>query len=472
MKAFSKSFGDLKKQTEELNKSLGGLNNTFKSLDKTLHAQMKNLTNFGKSFQSVNAAIKQSTGLVTQYTKALASMQQTSVRGAGGFNGGPPPRSPRGGAGGSGGGGMQILPAPGGGFVAIPGGQGGGGYRGGAANDNREVPQGGGFNWGMASRIANQVTNIGTRMLDYSQQKNLAPMQVTAQDQSLRGNMIKEQLGGDFSTANALYRYHLENGGRTDEKRKFSGRFEGVADKERAKGVLGSISDIIGGTASGSTGGPVGAIGGALLGGANGIGNQYVNEELGGNKLKEISMNQAGIQAIKDRDPFKGVMMSHIASTADMRLSANRRLGNQAAGAFGQAQGHGMSLGESLGFFQGGADKFGSNVMMGGLGRNALNMQRFGFNRDTMSNLMGGMQGNMAVSGMSNKAGTEQASKMMIEAVSTGVSKGIKDVQTLEALATAVAGASQSAQGFQDTSKLSASLTADRGPRTRQPAAN
>ncbi len=522
-KAAAQSLGDLKKKTDDFNKSVGGLNKSLKSLNvelklkvkdfgaltkeiektgKTFQSQIKDVTAYTKALETLNKALGANTksasrgrGRGATVSNGVATPTAATTAGGLGGNAGGAPSNPIfvtvvGGNGQSNGSG-QMLPLPGGGYqnansrrrnAWINGGTNvaAGNWPGGIPHGSFNIPR---------HQDVKVGANVGKEIANYFQEMKLLPAQNQAGVRGFRGNMMKNMMGGDFSDALALQIMNSEGKSAYD---KFGG-----TKLLGASSFLGGVS----GTAAGVPGGLPGVIGGGL----KGMADASKMSMFGGKDKIEADTMGAGIGAVKEMNPEKMMIFQNLLQNSQAGLAASRRLGGMGVGSAWAGVGAGMGPQESWQYLTQGANQFGAQVMMGGeggskqvatgktiqdpkkiaqwqsyqenmdpaawasmygqavsngsmntpemkaqrtrsrgLGQIGLDFQEKGFDRNVMTGLMGNVQAMGSGDNGSRMAATE---KMFMKAVGEGVSKGITDIQTLEALSTAIAGAAVSRTG-------------------------
>ncbi len=546
-KSAGTSLGDLKKKTDDFNKSVGGLNKTLKSLNVELKLKVKDFSALSKEIEKTGKTFQSQIKDVTAYTKALESLNKAlgantrtaqgrgrgkggasviggvampnaaSTVGGGGFGAGSAPSNPVfvtmvGG----GGVGNQLLPMPGGGFANATGpGRGGrnGGGPGNWINGGNTVNAGnwpGGVGHGQFNLPRYQdmkmTAQMGAGAADFFQSQKLISAQNHAGVKGVRGGMLKNMIGGDFTDVLALTMMNNEGKSSYD---KFGGT------KLLSTGsFLNGASDVLGG----ASGNMVGTLAGAGRGGAN----AWNNSVNGGIENKEANTMLQGIEAVKGMNPIQMQVFQNLMANSSAGLASSRRTGKDA---MWSGVGNGMGPSESWAFHTQGSNQFGGDIMMGsqgkgstrmaptgrtiqdpkkiaqwesyrpnmspdawssmfakevasgkmntpemqsqtvagqhygGLGAAALGYEKKGFDRNLMMQMMGGVATQQSGD---NSTRMEATKKMFAEAMSSGIVKGIKDIQTLEALGTAFAGAIVSKTGghMTGTGQLTDILTA------------
>lgn len=524
LKSFNSSLKDLKKGSDELNKSFSLLNKSFADMGKSLKDIGKGLGSFKKDLADLSKDAGKQAKELEKYIDTLkklntalnanrrpgASGSRASSTGTSNFGftgastagGGSSPSQPlyvhivgsNVGMGGSvGGGGMgglppgaQIVPAPGGGFIVLPPGGGPGGPgRGTPSNKQGNQP---GMDFSNALRqLGVGLASVGSMV----QSAKLSGFQNAADIRRTRGQIFNRMLGGDLSDVLAFQRANEFN---------FSANAKFGGTKGIMAGQVGNVfSSIGGGGQQGLTQGGAGmGVAGATAGAGTGLFEALKKDP----RAVEAGVVQSGIDLMKQLNPEQLAVFQHFTANAQGMLGANRRLGNNAMQAAGAGARAGMMPAESWNFFTGGANKFGGMTMMGekdriektrmleirpnsvyqapganfvtreekisgfkGLGARALDLQRKGFDANQMIDLMGTMSTMMTGKGADR---LDRSEKILTNAVSTGIQKGIQDVQTLEALGSAVAdamtgvgGMSTAGQGGMLANLLTAGMNAD-----------
>jgi hypothetical protein len=498
-KKLASSIKDLQKTMEGFNKGIAGLTKTFKDLDKELVNKVKDFDKFKSAISSADKVLKSHTTTIKDYIKALSGITGASPSGATGSSG---PAA-----------GTQIIPMPGGGYVvAPPPGTGGGGARaggGGAGGGGIGRGAGGGGGGGGASlnrfaRQAQYVTGIGADIAGTVQNMKTAQFTNMAQVQSVGGNVYKNLLSGDISDLVALQRVRQLGMGLND--------MVGGQGAMKIQSALQGIGGVLGGV-QGGAGGVTGA-------GVSNILDVFKGNATGKFSAEEANNLGTTINAIKGMAPEHFANLGMFMQMAPALMQGNRRLGGQAMHAAGIGAGAGFLPQESIGMFTQMANQFGAQSMFGsptttrsvspvpgmsaqearsieamgyarssvpgsiedyrrslgrdprtgGIvttsttgGRGLANIMsegaQHGFDPSLIGQLVGGA--GMAMPGVSNVSSRiGQGEKILANAIQEGVSKGITDVQTLEALAKAVGGAAIAAASGQGSGNLARFLTA------------